>query len=456
MSTSVKGLLNESQIQLEREASQKFGSVVEDFTRTLPGGPEFSGTLTSTQQEELRRRPGTWAATSYAASLAGTSDYRPKLKFMFKVEFIFTDEVKRLVSQLGGREMNNFTFMIKTVDRPKVDFEYEDDVNMYNFRTKVLKKIRHRDLTVVFMDDVGNRVFEFFRLMMAIHSPVTRNQFDRDNSMRNANPNLLKQGSGMTFTQQVLGALGVGVGKNNAHRSVVNSDFGNAISIIRVHQIFQNPTLDMPNSTRMVSFDFMNPRIISFDMDELSHDQNDVNLLTMVFDYDWMEMVSNGSISALGESFESKRQPFHAMNTRGAPADVKAPPGGSQKNAAGGAAGIIGSIVGGSVGKGVSQLSSDAIGRTVRTVAGNNRFGQALGGELTSRLAGPVSGLITDPAQAAVTNVFSSIGNSTSRATEPLVRDSTSFFNSVKSKISSATTGQSGPTTPISSPDGGG
>ncbi len=196
MPFSAKNILNDAQITLEKAATDKFGNVVEDFVK---GG--LGGFLPAVNENApVNRNDGSWYATSYAAGLAGGTSFRPKLKFLFKVEFIFTDAAKAQYRDiLSGAGANDFTFMIKAVDRPKVDFEYEEDVNMYNFRTKVLKKIRHRDLTITFMDDVGNRVFNFFRVLMMIHSPITRGQLKRDNSLEKPNNKKLSVGSGMAF-----------------------------------------------------------------------------------------------------------------------------------------------------------------------------------------------------------------------------------------------------------------
>jgi hypothetical protein len=110
--------------------------------------------------ESLRKSKKTYG-TSYAASIAD-SQFRPKLKFLFRVEFLFKPEVVKMFGQETAAWAKNFAFLIRSVDRPKVDFEY-DDVNMYNFRIKVLKSIKHRALTMTLMDDVGNNVHEFFR-----------------------------------------------------------------------------------------------------------------------------------------------------------------------------------------------------------------------------------------------------------------------------------------------------
>lgn len=414
MPFSAKGLLNDAQISLEKAATDKFGTAVEDFVRGGLGGflPKQD------PNAEANRNDGSWYATSYAAALAGGTSYRPKLKFLFKVEFIFTQAAKEAFPTIfGSATSNDFTFMIKTVDRPKVDFEYEEDVNMYNFRTKVLKKIRHRDLTVTFMDDTGNRVFDFFRTLMMIHSPITRQQLVRDDTLDSPNPRSLMLGSGMAFSDTT-GAAG-----DVAHRGVVNSTFGNSIEAIRVKQIFVDPQAGLATATKMVSFDFMNPRIISFDLDELSHEANDVNILTMIFDYDWMEMVNIGSIGTSAKPFSSTQGNIVVPGVHGAPSDIHpnsvdgavAPAQGNNNGLNGALSRILG--------RGVQQLTSDAIGKAIRTVAGNGRFATAIGGVASSGVSGPIGGIVSGASRDALGGVFSAMNNTNSRSRSAVVVD---------------------------------
>lgn len=410
MPFSVNNILKDSQVQLEKGVVDKFGTVVEDFVK---GGIGGLGPKIDPKAIPNRNEKGNWYATSYAAALAGTTNYRPKLKFLFKVEFIFTREAKRLYKQIfDGANANDFTFMIKMIDRPKVDFEYEEDTNLYNFRTKTLKRIIHRDLTMQIMDDVGNRVFDFFRYLMAIHSPIVRDQFSRDGTLKPPSPNSINFGTGMSW---LTGA------KNNAHRDVVNSGFGNSIECIRVKQIFTDPSAGISETTQMVSFDFVNPRIVSFDLDELSHEANDVNLLTMVFGYDWMEMVKVGSLNNVLDDYKKTAYNVRAPGALGAPVDIMPGPGGKSSNPGG--KGLLGNVFSGQLDKVTKQLTSDLVSKGVKTIAGNNRFAQALGAQATSGLTSPITGLVNGAARDRLGGLFSTATNPNARAFGASIRD---------------------------------
>jgi hypothetical protein len=278
----ILNLLKSSGVSTERTATQVFGLAVEDFaakplTKLLTGS-------NGTNPAPVNRNDGSWYATSFAAS-AANSQFRPKLKFLFRVEFLFKPEVLAQFAAQSAAWKNNFTFMIKSVERPKVEFEYED-INAYNFRSKVLKSIKHRELTMAFIDDVGNNVHEFFRFMMMVHSPITRRSVNASQEIADAYATY-SAGNGMIFSDNL------GNTQDFAHRGVINSDIGNAIQAIKVTQIFMQPGTsphDLDTGAKEVSFFFINPRIVSFDLDEVNHESNEANLFSMVFDYDFMVM----------------------------------------------------------------------------------------------------------------------------------------------------------------------
>jgi len=412
-SFNISSLLSDTKTQLQKASLDKFGAAVEDFskgklTELLKKGSS-TGTATSNRDDQ-----NTMYAQSYAAALSGQSDYRPKLKFLFKVEFGFSANTRAAIKQIAGSDpqlqaamsrmlANEFTFMVKSVERPKVDFEYDEDNNMYNFRTKALKRIVHRDLTIQFMDDVGNRVFDFFRILMAVHSPITRSQFIRDGGAAIPSSSKLKTGSGMSWI------LGQGAGANNANRAVVNSDFGQSIDYIRVKQMFADPNQGISEAAQMVAFDFVNPRIVSFDLDELSHEANDVNTLTMVFGYDWMEMVKMGSLNQFRKDYTESMYKIRANNIQTVPLDVMpGKPGMSNSKNAQGKQGLLSKVLGQQTDKYTEKLTSDVLSRGVTSVFGNGTVGKQLSGQVTSGLSKQLGGFVSGGLKERSSGLFNS------------------------------------------------
>lgn len=414
--SDISNILSSTGISLEKVAADAFGAAVEDFTRGtlgIPGAPAVPSA--AARRSDL----STWYASSYASALSGGTSYRPKLKFLFKVEFKFKagvlDTLGSLItpSMRSSLEKNEFTFMIKTVDRPKVDFEYEDDVNQYNFRTKVLKKIRHRELTVTFMDDTGNRVFDFFRILMMIYSPITRRQMARDNSTIAPSSSTALMGNGMAFTSPDIDY------NNIAHRAVVNTDIGQALEVIRVKQMFIDPS-GTQAATGEVIFDFLNPRLVSFDLDDLSHETSDPNLLTMQFDYDWMEMVK---INAL----QQPDTPVYDITVPGvtrAPVDVSVIPSGG--SAAGGTIGTaVGNILSRQAARAAQQVTLNGIERAFTKTFGTGRFATDIGGRLAGTVGGAVSGIVGNASRSLLSGIGTSPNTTFSRALSSVLGDST-------------------------------
>lgn len=404
MAVNIKPILDSAGIALERSASDAFGAAVDDFAR---GTLSTLGISTAATPTSTAREPGNYYAGSYAAALAGGTNYRPKLKFLFKVEFVFTQEAIRQFPWLASASANDFTFLVKTVDRPKVDFEYEDDINMYNFRTKVRKKIRHRELTMSLMDDTGNRVFNFFRTLMMLYSPITRRSLTRDGTNVKPDATSLSTGNGMEFTD------GIDM-QNIAHSGVINSPVGNAIETIRVKQMFVDPSQQLNNALKEVIFDFINARLVSFDLDDLSHESSEANVLTLQFDYDWMEMVDSGSLSTM----DGPNANIIAPGLNGVPADMT--PAGGATNGAGGLGNVFAGILANSAGRAVQSVTSSAVNSIVKQVAGNNRFAGLLGSSASTALGGLIGAASKDLIGAAMGR-----DQATARATAPLVSDNT-------------------------------
>jgi len=376
---NLKPFLDGTKIAMEHEATSRFGAAVEDFSRGAISAATGLNLPGSKDQVPFNRNDGSFYATSYAAALAGATSYRPKLKFLFKVEFIFTEAAVRAYRNvLGGAHANDFTFMVRAVDRPKIDFEYEDDVNMYNFRTKVLKKIRHRELTITFMDDTGNRVLNFFRALMMIQSPITRRQLQREKTTRKPDPHTLDSANGMQFSGQSVNIL------DNAHRGTLDSSVGNVIETIRVKQMYVDPGEKLGMSTKEVIYDFINARIVSFDLDELTHDASDVSLMTMQFDYDWMEIVDAGSL----QTMDGPKYNIAVPGIGGAPVDMSTY--GKNFGNSSGAGGAFANIINNQLGRAVGSVTSEAINRGVSAIAGKGQFATALGSSASSVLNGLV------------------------------------------------------------------
>lgn len=362
--TDITNLARIGGVDAERTATQLFGMAVEQFAAT-PINAGLKALYPGESAAPVNRNDGSWHSTDYAASLAN-SEFRPKLKFLFRVEFLFHDAIMQQFSMQAATWKNKFTFLIKSVDRPKIDFEYEA-INQYNFRTQVLKQIKHKALSMAFTDDVGNNVHEFFRFMMMVHSPITRRSVGASDKISDEYA-AYSSGNGMLFSDDF------GNVNDFAHRGVMNTEVGNAIKAIKVTQLFMvpgNTPSDLDTGAREVSFLFINPRIEAFDLDDVDHAESQGNVFTMQFDYDFMVMGQAHTLQALDPA---KSLPA----VGGAPGEPQ--PTGKAGAQSPGENNPYAAILAGVGSRAVQRIVSETIGRKLRLIPGLGSVADTLGG----------------------------------------------------------------------------
>ena len=436
MPFSAKGLFKDLQINAEKHVADATSDKIDALSRTLgitlPSAVRGKKTAIETPKNGASRDSLlTWDSVSYATGLSGTN-FRPKMKCMFKVKFEFAPEFKQVMSdkfKVDPRYIDDFTFAVKSADRPKFNFEYEDDVNKYNFRTKVLKKITHRDLTMAFHDDAGNRVVTMFAALMDAFTPVMRRGHLRTGTLNSSNGSGVDEISGMSFSDDI--------NENRSMRDAFGetaADTGSPIVCIRLQQIFFDNGSDIDTAVKMISFDFMHPQIVAFDLDEVSHEQTDPSSISMTFDYDWLEVVNVGFLGGDNTQYsESHRQDFPGSGfSSPPPTDIDA------KKKTGAVASSMGrmgtlpsdskftlekwpgdlmnarndqgdpsqTIMGrleaqlkksatGVLSRGAQTFTSDLIGKGVKA-AGGGRFATQIGGVLSNRVGGIAAATVKD------------------------------------------------------------
>ncbi len=182
----------------------------------------------------------------------------PKHKFMFVVEFVFSSDY------IEEFRDHNFAFVIKRSSRPNMNFEYED-VNFYNFRTKVLKKSEYQPMTMTFYDDMTDNALRFYARYMQIISPISRSVGDGTSTMF--------EESGMTFDQSE-GAV------NSASINAVGNTTKTIIDYINLyHIVHAGRDVDV--------YRFDNPRLQTMSLDDLDMTDGGTGTeVTIEFNYD--------------------------------------------------------------------------------------------------------------------------------------------------------------------------
>jgi hypothetical protein len=196
-------------------------------TNPTPGGVKFEP------------RKGEWTALHYADDLVA---HHPKFKFIFKVKF----------QGFEGMGNSDFYYYVHRCDKPNITFEHQD-VNYYNFRSRVLTKTIFQPISMTLLDEVGNSVNDFFVKYM------------------------------LTMSGQANGKSGIDSGFGEASSTNPYKRGYSGGKAIIVNQIFANGLYTN-------EFKFINPRIESFQFDELNMEDNAGSLLTLQFTYDSIAM----------------------------------------------------------------------------------------------------------------------------------------------------------------------
>lgn len=293
--SDISGSLGLIGVSLEAQALTKFGAAVQNQSGGSLAGKFANGVIGNVANQILygttQNQPHAWQPTPYAAAIAtGAGGYDPKTKFLFKVTFTFVPAVADQAAALlgvakGSSIASELTFIVKQIDMPKYTFEYED-INMYNFRTKFLKSIKHEELNFQLYDSVGNQALKFINAYLQILVPASRQHYATNYPMEN---------NAMAFTELPSEGL------NTAHRGSLGSGGTetNILAAMTIDQYYlsrdaaahlQGPNI--VNAIKVNSFEFTNPRLTRFEIGDQDHEKgSEPNMVTCTLDFDSMHMV---------------------------------------------------------------------------------------------------------------------------------------------------------------------
>ncbi len=206
-------------------------------------------------------------ASPYAIDLLARA---PKYKFLFLVQFKldpgFLESDPSYETSLNG-----MAFVIKKTSRPHIKYITED-VNYYNYRTKVITKTEFEEMAMSFHDDNLGYTHTFYKACIKAMSPITNNE-------NWVAPDLLEN-DGLNFP-------------NGKHTGPNYSASLGPLPGDSKQQIFQEITLyhvhDWGNTTDV--YHFYNPRITQLQPDDLDMAESTTgNELIMNFHYDYVFM----------------------------------------------------------------------------------------------------------------------------------------------------------------------
>jgi hypothetical protein len=206
--------------------------------------------------------------SAYARDL---DKFFPKHKFLFVTMITFNAPYDTIVG------VDKFSLLTQTMTRPKPKFEY-GDVNLYGMRTGVLKKTTYDNMSMSFLDDSQNQMMNFYANVLRLQSPLSNSdtssllesgqylynfgaaEYDEPTNPNEIPANLYSVSSGP------LGLPGGGTPPQ-------------LIKSIELYHVYRF-------GRTFNKYTFINPRVATLELDELSMEATDNSILRFTFDYD--------------------------------------------------------------------------------------------------------------------------------------------------------------------------
>ena len=249
--------------------------------------------------------PTTWLERNKATAVCEASPYaidlvqrHPKFKFLFVVEFGFYPEFDSLKNL-------QFPFVIKKTTRPSIKYDMED-VNYYNYRTKLITKTLFDEMSMTFYDDNQNEAMDFIVSYFRALTPIA-NKFSNVNNGSGFNPNNYiyegiypgsDENSDSVYSSNIQQFTNNGVRENpTTNPTQTGKDFeipvknytatrgltGNSVGVLQYINLYH--FYDW--GRKLNSYSFVNPRITNISMDELAMDAGDsLSEISLSFNYD--------------------------------------------------------------------------------------------------------------------------------------------------------------------------
>lgn len=210
-------------------------------------------------------------ASPYAIDLIR---YAPKYKFLFVVQIELSKQYQSL-----SNTANRLAFVVKTSTRPQVNIDHEE-VNMYNFWTRVPKRVIYEPITMRFYDDNQGLAHLFYTSYLRSISPITR-----------------LGGMDVPFLSvEWLQANSMNVNSKSAQSSAslsaLEGDVKNIIREIRLFHVYDY-------GRKMNVYHFHHPRLLSMNLDDLGMSETgEGNEIEFQFSYDALHITPSLSIVA--------------------------------------------------------------------------------------------------------------------------------------------------------------
>jgi hypothetical protein len=215
----------------------------------------------------------------------------PRPKNLFYVNFRRGNDTA--ASQASQRTwQRDLSYRVKAVDRPGVTPEVQE-LNQYNKKRQVYTGYKLQQMKVTFYDTVDNTAGQMWNDYAQHYFGDFRHDKARDDFRWDVMADEYRD----TATED---GFGFGFAPRRASQSEMEENVQFFFDTISVYQVFGG---------KFIQFDIINPKITSFDADDLSYEDSGIGLFTMVVAYEAIIYVNNGKPQAIlsnetvGEAF---------------------------------------------------------------------------------------------------------------------------------------------------------
>lgn len=192
----------------------------------------------------------------------------PKSKFMFTM--VVGVRSASFEADPGSERLTEIAYSLKTASRPAPTFDFQD-INYYNYRTKVQTKIDYGTFTVVMYDDQSDKANDFFVNYLKSVSPIANlpGSFS-DNLGKEALDSFQFGSRGGSSNFSSVGALD----KPRGH-----------LAYIKVyHYYYKNSGGSL--EPEAIVYEYLNPKISAVQYDELTMSDSEPSTISITFNYD--------------------------------------------------------------------------------------------------------------------------------------------------------------------------
>jgi len=220
-------------------------------------------------------------ASPYAVDLIS---WAPKYKFLFVVQLEFTEPYSQQFKDIQA------AFVVKNSTRPNVNFDYEE-VNMYNFWTRVPKRTIYEPMTMRFYDDNKNQAMALYNAYLRAMSPISNLPFDQ--KMEDVSGIL--ESTSMDFSGLNQGVAFPGAVPTHKYSAsygpTAGPDTKNIFKRITLFHVYREGQL-------MNVYKFYNPKILTMELDDLDMaDNGGGNEISFQFAYDGLNVITGYQVS---------------------------------------------------------------------------------------------------------------------------------------------------------------